>query len=117
MEIPGGSGRISNLMRFDIDRLDKHSRRTFSQRFVLKLHRGGVMWCNHTQVKAPYMAATTKNPSSSKDGTRASVTFPAELYAELERIAEQKKVSVAWVVRDAAEKYVADQYPLFRHQQ
>lgn len=62
------------------------------------------------------MAATTKPPLA-KDGTRASVTFPAELYAELERIAEQKKVSVAWVVRDAAEKYVADQYPLFRGQQ
>jgi metal-responsive CopG/Arc/MetJ family transcriptional regulator len=44
---------------------------------------------------------------------RASVTFSAELYSDLERIAEQKKVSVAWVVRDAAEKYVAEQYPLF----
>ena len=47
---------------------------------------------------------------------RASVTFPAALYAELERIAEEKKVSVAWVVRDAAEKYVAEQYPLFARQ-
>jgi hypothetical protein len=26
-------------------------------------------------------------------------------------------VSVAWVVRDAAEKYVEAQYPLFRRQQ
>jgi metal-responsive CopG/Arc/MetJ family transcriptional regulator len=45
--------------------------------------------------------------------TRASVTFPPELYRTLEEIAKQKKVSVAWVVRDAAEKYVADQWPLF----
>jgi metal-responsive CopG/Arc/MetJ family transcriptional regulator len=44
---------------------------------------------------------------------RASITFPAELYLELERIAEEKKVSVAWVVREAAEKYVTAQYPLF----
>lgn len=44
------------------------------------------------------------------------MTFPAGLYAELERIAEEKKVSVAWVVRDAAEKYVAEQYPLFSRQ-
>lgn len=48
---------------------------------------------------------------------RASVSFPRELYDTLERIAEQKKVSVAWVVRDAAEKYVADQWPLFRGQE
>jgi predicted transcriptional regulator len=41
------------------------------------------------------------------------VTFPPELYRTLEEIAKQKKVSVAWVVRDAAEKYVAEQWPLF----
>ncbi len=44
---------------------------------------------------------------------RASVSFPPELYGTLEEIARQKKVSVAWVVRDAAEKYVEDQWPLF----
>lgn len=44
---------------------------------------------------------------------RASVSFPPELYATLERIAKDKKVSVAWVVREAAEKYVGDQWPLF----
>ena len=42
---------------------------------------------------------------------RASVTFPPELYQTLEAIARSKKVSVAWVVRDAAEKYVAEQWP------
>lgn len=44
---------------------------------------------------------------------RASVTYPPELYRYLEQIAKQKKVSVAWVVRDATEKYVSDQWPLF----
>ena len=63
------------------------------------------------------MALSTKQPPSAKEGTRASVTFPADLYAELERIAEEKKVSVAWVVRDAVEKYVEAQYPLFRSAQ
>jgi metal-responsive CopG/Arc/MetJ family transcriptional regulator len=63
------------------------------------------------------MALTTKQHAHAKDGTRASVTFPADLYSELERIAEEKKVSVAWVVRDAVEKYVEEQYPLFRRQQ
>lgn len=62
------------------------------------------------------MAVTAKQPPSTREGTRASVTFPADLYAELERIADEKKVSVAWVVRDAAEKYVEAQYPLFRGQ-
>lgn len=51
-------------------------------------------------------AGETKTP-------RASVSFPPELYATLERIAKEKKVSVAWVVREAAEKYVGDQWPLF----
>jgi metal-responsive CopG/Arc/MetJ family transcriptional regulator len=43
---------------------------------------------------------------------RASVTFPPDVYRTLEQIAKQKKVSVAWVVRDAAEKYIAEQWPL-----
>lgn len=60
------------------------------------------------------MATTSKQHAPVKEGTRASVTFPSELYAELERIAEQKKVSVAWVVRDAVEKYLEARYPLFR---
>lgn len=43
---------------------------------------------------------------------RASVSFPPDLYQTLDEIAKQKKVSLAWVVREAAEKYVADQWPL-----
>lgn len=45
--------------------------------------------------------------------TRASVSLRPELYEMLQRIAEEKKVSVAWVLRDAAEKYVEALYPLF----
>ena len=40
---------------------------------------------------------------------RASITFPPNLYETLEEIAKQKKVSLAWVVRDAAERYISDQ--------
>ncbi|WCE06208.1 CopG family transcriptional regulator [Pseudoxanthomonas sp. JBR18] len=43
---------------------------------------------------------------------RASVSLPHELHAELERIARGKKVSLAWVMREAAKKYVSDQWPL-----
>lgn len=53
-----------------------------------------------------------KRMKSPNPTPRASVTFPPELYQTLEAIAKSKKVSVAWVVRDAAEKYVADQWPL-----
>jgi len=74
------------------------------------------MWCN-LKHRPSTMALAAKQQHPTKEGTRASVTFPADLYAELERIAEEKKVSVAWVVRDAVEKYVEAQYPLFRRQQ
>lgn len=47
---------------------------------------------------------------------RASISFPPQLYRELEHIAKRKKVSVAWVVRDAVEKYVANQ-PIQREQE
>jgi metal-responsive CopG/Arc/MetJ family transcriptional regulator len=40
---------------------------------------------------------------------RASISFPSHLYETLEELAKRKKVSLAWVVRDAAEKYVSDQ--------
>ena len=49
----------------------------------------------------------------SKSARRASVSFSPELYRTLEKMARQKKVSVAWVVRDATDRYVADQWPLF----
>ena len=52
------------------------------------------------------------NPKS----TRASVSFPTPVYADLERLAAAKKVSVAWVVREAAERYVEDQWPLFKEE-
>lgn len=45
---------------------------------------------------------------------RASISFPRELYSTLEEIAREKKVSLAWVVRDAAEQYVAGKWPLFK---
>lgn len=37
---------------------------------------------------------------------RASIGFPTELYQALEDLASRKKVSLAWVVRDAAELYL-----------
>ena len=44
-----------------------------------------------------------------KAAVRASITFPPDLYKTLEQIAQSKKVSLAWVVRDAAERYIASE--------
>jgi predicted DNA-binding protein len=44
--------------------------------------------------------------------TRTSVTLPLSVYETLETIARQKRVSLAWVMRDAAERYVSDRWPL-----
>lgn len=60
-------------------------------------------------------------PPSSDSGegpksVRATITFSDEQYRELERLAEQKKVSVAWVVRDAVDHYIAEQWPLLERE-
>jgi metal-responsive CopG/Arc/MetJ family transcriptional regulator len=47
---------------------------------------------------------------------RASISFPPDIYKTLEGIAKEKKVSLAWVVREAAEKYIAEKWPLFGRQ-
>jgi hypothetical protein len=45
---------------------------------------------------------------------RATISFPAARYAELEEIARQKKVSLAWVVREAVDYYIDSRTPLFQ---
>ena len=39
---------------------------------------------------------------------RASISFPPDVYEALESIARGKKVSLAWVVREASENYIAE---------
>ena len=48
---------------------------------------------------------------------RASISFPPEVYQTLEAIARQKKVSLAWVVREAAEQYISNKWPLLAQEQ
>jgi len=43
---------------------------------------------------------------------RASVSFPEDQYAELERIAQEQRVSLAWVVREAVQTYLVQRWPL-----
>lgn len=51
--------------------------------------------------------------SSASASVRATISFPTERYGILEEIAKQKKVSIAWVVREAIEEYVMAKWPLF----
>ena len=57
--------------------------------------------------------AKRKEKPAEGASVRATISFPSELYKILEGIAREKKVSLAWVVRDASEQYVADKWPLF----
>ena len=57
-----------------------------------------------------------RKPTGKPPATRATASLPPDMYNTLRDIALQKKVSVAWVIRDAAEKYIADQWPLLRNQ-
>jgi predicted DNA-binding protein len=83
------------------------------------LQQSGVRWCNAEENKGLSMPAAKRKVQKTKasQSSRTSVTFPPDLYQTLEDMAKRKKVSVAWIVRDAAEKYVADQWPLFASRQ
>jgi metal-responsive CopG/Arc/MetJ family transcriptional regulator len=65
------------------------------------------------------MPTQSNQPVKSQDShksVRTSVSLPPDLHDTLERLAKGKKVSVAWVIRDAAEKYVSEQWPLFQRE-
>ena len=51
--------------------------------------------------------ARTSTRGQAPSWVRASISFPSDHYETLDEIAKQKKVSLAWVVRDAVEKYIA----------
>ncbi len=48
------------------------------------------------------------SPSRSKETVRASISFNSEDYEQLERLATEKKVSLAWIVREAVSLYIQD---------
>jgi hypothetical protein len=84
------------------------------------IHRYGELWCDAI-LRADELAKVTrgakrkeKRVSIEGASARATISFPSELYKTLEGIAREKKVSLAWVVREAAEQYVADKWPLFK---
>jgi predicted transcriptional regulator len=54
-----------------------------------------------------------RKPAGQPKSVRASVSLSPEVYRTIEQLAKDKKVSIAWVMREAAEKYVEQQWPLF----
>ncbi len=72
---------------------------------------GSPIWCNVVNVAARE-GETMKEHSAA--AVRASISFPPDVYETLEFIAKEKKVSLAWVVREAAEQYIGEKWPLFR---
>lgn len=60
------------------------------------------------------MVQTGQGQSRHETVRRVSVSFDAADYEELRKIAAEKRVSLAWVVRDAVAAYIFRRGPLFR---
>lgn len=58
-------------------------------------------------------AMPSKSAKRLKTGTRITVTVPPDHYEQVCRMAKGKKVSNAWIIRDAVEKYIEADAPLF----
>jgi hypothetical protein len=69
----------------------------------------GVVYCGES------VAGRKRRTERPPDATsiRASISFSSEVYSSLDEIAKQKKVSLAWVVREAVDRYLAEKWPLF----
>jgi len=53
-----------------------------------------------------------RRPGRNADGRRLSVSLPLDQYEALEAIAAERRVSLAWVVRDAVYNYLATTAPV-----
>ena len=62
--------------------------------------------------KAMRAQSKRQETDSPERTVRASISFPEQQYQFLERIAEENKVSLAWVVRDAIDNYLKSKWPL-----
>jgi hypothetical protein len=66
-----------------------------------------LRWCKVVRARRCDNGCEEDERTQGEGHPRASIAFSRELYRALEELAKPKKVSLAWVVRDAAEKYVA----------
>ncbi len=63
------------------------------------------------------MTRSTREQGDQRCAHRLSVSLTPEQHAELVEIANKNKVSVAWVVREAIERLLHDEQPLFHVRQ
>lgn len=71
-----------------------------------------IIYTNVVHSGVTMIAQQAREDAGHEKSARISVSFPRDVYETIERLAKEKKVSVAWIVRDAAERYIADQWPL-----
>ena len=90
--------------------------RSFSASGTAQFHTSPP-WCRVVKTRKEYAKlkstklVKTSVKTKASSWVRASISFPAEMYEALEEQARQKKVSLAWIVRDAAEKYLVGTKP------
>jgi hypothetical protein len=79
------------------------------------------MWCNavkigrktrHVVTMKARRADGKRIKAQSTVAVRATISFPPDVYEALGEIAKQNRVSLAWVVRDAVDKYAKDKWPI-----
>ena len=63
------------------------------------------------------MVKTHREKQNGGNAHRLSVSLSPEQHAEVVEIANMNKVSVAWVVREAIERLLHDEHPLFHMRQ
>lgn len=73
-------------------------------------------WCKMVKTKWTKKLMANRRVSSftapAERTVRASVSFPEDQYVQLELIAQQQHVSIAWVVREAVQSYLLQRWPL-----
>ena len=55
---------------------------------------------------------TTEKKAKSTALVRATISFAPDVYGTLEKVAKDKKVSLAWVVREAVDTYLGEKWSL-----
>lgn len=89
----------------------------YSSDDVRMLLRAAPNWCRvvHRMARTPRKPMKTlQNKSVAALGSRVSVSLTDDQHEFLSGLAERKRVSLAWVIRDAIERLIAEESPLFK---